>query len=183
MAVNPSAARRRDARRAGPIANDEYDKAEMPYENLRYEKLGPCGGVWDSRVVSVLGPPPEERREDKYHCWLCNARLRCHKREWTRPGWGRAVTISRNLTSRPAELAHVAPRPPNDSYQMTTTHDETGKYTHVVFRKTVAMPPTQMDMDIYSCPCGCDDDDELRALLAAHEHTGPSRSPPYYPQR
>jgi hypothetical protein len=180
MAVNPSAARRRDARRAGAKADDyEYDRAEMPYKNLRCEKLGSCGGVWEGRAVSVLGPPPEERREDEYHCWLCNARLRCHKREWTRPSWGRAVTHSRNLTSRPAELAYVVPRPPNDSYSTTLTEDATGKYTHVVFRKTVTMPPTHLDMNIYSCPCGCDEDDELRALLAAHEHTGPRGSPNY----
>ena len=135
-----------------------------------------------SKARPIEPVPPEERREDKHHCWLCNARLRCHRREWTRPRWGRTVThAARNLSSRPAELAYVRPRPPNDSYSTVSLEvDETGKYTRAVFRKKVDMPATLLDMDIYSCPCGCDDHDgELRALLAAHEHTGPRGAPDY----
>ena len=144
-----------------PRTCSDYDCEEgRTYRNLRSVKWGPKGGKWEETFVEVVGPPMEERRRGMSHCWLCNAGLQEHPRQWTRPGWTRNVGWGIRLTQGPYERVSdrlLSPR--------------------LVFQSTKEEPPSQLDMTIYSCPNGCDADDTLQPLLNQKDHTGPQRGP------
>ena len=140
-----------------------------PWRNLRYVKWGPKGGVWERRFAQVVanGPPKEELRSSEYSCWLCNAKLKEHKRTWTRPGWTRKVSWSKRLL--PYE------RVENKDNVVVVQHlpnNVVAKYS-----RGKEKPPSQLRMSIYCCPNGCDADDALQALLDQTDHTGPSTRP------
>ena len=98
-----------------------YDCEEgRAYHNLRSVKWGPKGGKWEEEFVEVIGPPMEERRPGMGCCWLCNARLKGHPRQWTRPGWTRNVGWGRRVPQLPYERARVYP---------PETHQHRGSYT------------------------------------------------------
>ena len=144
-----------------PRTCSDYDCDEgSTYRNLRSVKWGPKGGKWEETFVEVVGPPMEERRRGMSHCWLCNAELQEHPRQWTRPGWTRNVGWGIRLNQGPYERVRsrlLSPR--------------------LVFQSTKEEPPSQLDMTIYSCPNGCDADDTLQPLLNQKDHTGPQRGP------
>ena len=144
-----------------PRTCSDYDCEEgVTYHNLRSVKWGPKGGKWEATFVEVVGPPMEERRRGMSHCWLCNAELKEHPRQWTRPGWTRNVGWGIRLTQGPYERVSdrlLSPR--------------------LVFQSTKEEPPSQLDMTIFSCPNGCDADDTLQPLLDQKNHTGPERGP------
>ena len=149
----------------------KYDCADCrEWRNLRYVKWGPKGGEWEkgSAQVVAAGPPLEELRRGDRQCWLCNARLKEHKRKWTRPGWTRKIGWSK----------------PVSPYERVENKDNVTVWHNVKDDKVVARyyrfteePPSQLDMTIYCCPNGCDADDALQALLDQTEHTGPQKRP------
>ena len=148
-----------------PRTCSDYDCEEgRTYRNLRSVKWGPKGGKWEETFVEVVGPPMEERRRGMCHCWLCNARLKEHPRQWTRPGWTRNVGWGRRVPQLPYERARVYP--PRDP-----------RAPRVIYQSTKEEPPSQLDMTIFSCPNGCDADDTLQPLLNQKDHTGPQRGP------
>ena len=157
---------------SGPRTYSAYDCDDgHPHCNKRYTKWGPKGGVWEREWVRLIGPPVEERRQCLDCCWLCNAKLKVHRRNWTRPGWTRWVSHgSRIVEQPPYERAGTSVennrnrfRPP----RFVCIHDVSTKEEQ----------PSQLDMIIYSCPNGCDADDTLQHLLDQTDHTGPERAP------
>ena len=140
-----------------------------PWRNLRYVKWGPKGGVWERRFAQVVanGPPKEELRSSEYSCWLCNAKLKEHKRKWTRPGWTRKVGWSKRLL--PYERVENKDNVVLFQYSEEKVVARYHRYTEE--------PSSQLDMTIYCCPNGCDADDALQALLDQTDHTGPPTRP------
>ena len=140
-----------------------------PWRNLRYVKWGPKGGVWERRFAQVVaaGPPNEELRSSEYSCWLCNAKLKEHKRKWTRPGWTRRVGWSKPVS--PYERVENKDNVVLWQYSKEKVVARYHRYTEE--------PSSQLDMTIYCCPNGCDADDALQALLDQTDHTGPETRP------
>ena len=153
-----------------PRTCSDYDCEEgRTYRNLRSVKFGPKGGYWEETFVEVVGPPMVERRCSMMHCWLCNAPMQEHRRQWTRPGWTRNVGWGMPLAS--------GPPPHRGPYDHLSARQKRFLTPRVVFQSTKEEPPSQLDMIIFSCPNGCDADDTLQPLLDQKNHTGPVRGP------
>ena len=153
-----------------PRTNSEYDCPDgREYKNLRSLKMGPKGGHWEVTFAKVIGPPMAELRCSMWHCWLCNADLQQHRRQWTRPGWTRNVGWGMPLAS--------GPPPHRGPYDHLSARQKRFLTPRVVFQSTKEEPPSQLDMIICSCPNGCDADDTLQPLLDQQTHTGPMRGP------
>ena len=143
----------------------EPDDYNSEYRNLRYTKRGPKGGIWEQAHVRMCGPP-HQRQKGPDACWLCGSQLRAHKRTWTRPSWRRKVVTK-----------YAPGTAPLGSGCASTLIAPSGRPLYDTVRREVKMPPSELSMHIFSCPRGCDDDEELRALLAAAEHSGPAMRP------
>jgi len=138
------------------------DDCNHEYRNIRYEKYGPRGAIWEQACVRMCGPP-RRRQKGFDSCWLCGSERRSHRRTWTRPSWRRTVVTT-----------HAPGTAPPGCDVTTLLYNMRPQYE--VVRREVDMPPSELPMYIYACPRGCDDDEELRALLAATEHGGPVKN-------